>query len=165
MEYFPLETSPWSLVNLDTILNHLNRNSDGFKSVFEIRRDLESEFKSHELQAILNKLAKDGYVDFIEKNEIASIRYHTDGENIVRYYSISYEGRVFLDLVGGYVKQAGLNLSESIRLDKLENDQRESRNQLNFLTKLIAAGTLVAAVYYLYFLIRDLCQCQFFWQK
>jgi len=63
-------------------------------------------------------------------------------------YKITFEGEFFLESVGGYVKQAELSFAESTRQDKFDKTQRENTANMVILTRWIAGGTIVAAIYY-----------------
>lgn len=135
---------------LDIVLRYL-RNPKGLpiKTLDEITNDLNPILNAEQadIYLILNKLIKDEYikdewVDVREKNLPLGI------EKSVLHYLITFEGKIFLDYPGGYVKQAEEQNAESIRLEKIESDQKASRNQMNVLTAIIAAGTLIAAIYY-----------------
>jgi hypothetical protein len=76
-------------------------------------------------------------------------------------YIIRIEGLLF----DGYEQRLIKNASENIRLEKLETAQRDNQILTTRLTILIAFGTLVAAIYYLYLLIQSLCNCEFWFQK
>lgn len=102
---------------------------------------------------ILNKLVEDGYLH----KTVANARHDY-------FYTISFNGSVFIEN-GGYIAKSIRDAFEHNRLEKLEISQMESQKSMTRLTMIIAFGTLVAAVYYLYFLIQDLCWCEFVWQK
>lgn len=140
------------LYQLDVVLRFIkNKNNPPKSKIGEITKGVFNELGLHELVIlqIVNKLIKDGYVDYDERN----INSHYPPSfnapvDIVRDYFVTFEGNFFLLKPGGYVRQEVLDLSENRQLEKLENAQKVSRNQMNFLTGVIAVGTLVAAIYY-----------------
>ncbi|MDP9078654.1 MAG: hypothetical protein M3O71_14580 [Bacteroidota bacterium] len=85
-----------------------------------------------EITRYINQLIDDNYIMY------------TADEDGRRIYIIKIEGLLF----DGYEQQILNRISENTRLENLETGQRVSRNQMNFLTGVIAAGTLVAAIYY-----------------
>ena len=89
-----------------------------------------------------NKLIKDDYVWFVEKASVFP-EFGT-----VKYYRITFEG-IFYIRGGGYSADMEKNQSAEKRLVELERFQINIQTSVNRLTKLIALGTLVAAVYYL----------------
>jgi len=91
-----------------------------------------------ELIKILQRLVNDGYIEKVKSPDSL--------KEINSFYITTFDGVLFLDHPGGYVKQAALYASENIRIDKLESDQRESQKNLVRLTSWIAWGTVGAAV-------------------
>jgi D-alanine-D-alanine ligase-like ATP-grasp enzyme len=135
-----------SLRQLDTVLNSLKTHAEEI-ALHDLKIILEKEgsvFNTGDLRKLLQKIVK---------NEFAT-------EGNYNHYTITKDGQIF----EGYEKQYLATVSENSRLDALESELKENRKWTLYLTILIAAGTLVAAIYYLYFLIQDLCWCEFVWQ-
>ena len=107
-----------------------------------------------ELRAILNKLIKDGYVEAVL---IHHININTKEKISEDDYRITFEGKCFI-LEGGYEGHFQRLASESIRLDILAESQRVSDGNMVFLTRVIAVGTSIAAVYYLIEIVKHFCE-------
>ncbi|CAN5508229.1 hypothetical protein BH09BAC6_BH09BAC6_26070 [soil metagenome] len=134
------------LFQLDVVLAFLYQRIGLIFPSEQVTKAVSDEIKVNESDVILilQKLKKDKYIDEYTINK------PNDNRVIpatVIGYSINFNGKLFLKR-GGYNLQAINNDAENNRLKNLENDQRASRNQMNFLTAVIAAGTLVAAIYY-----------------
>ncbi len=95
-------------------------------------------FTRHEMGLILAKLTKDEYVYFIPHINVLGLENNTDR------WQISFEGDVFIKQ-GGYTKK----FFEENQAKTLASSQPILASRLNWLTFLIAVGTLVAAVYYI----------------
>jgi len=87
-------------------------------------------------QQVLNKLRDDGFI---------ASKFET---GIKWYYIITLEGIIYHSY-GGYIKTHRDKTYENNRLRTLERRQMSLHKTLNFLTAVIALGTLVAAWYYL----------------
>lgn len=88
----------------------------------------------------LDKLNEDGYIKIT--NEKAKLM---QGQPIIEHYIITLKGHIF----HGYAKTALETSLDRIRLEKLDNLQREYASNLNKLTCVIAIGTTIAAIYYI----------------
>jgi hypothetical protein len=81
-----------------------------------------------------------------------------EGEHLM--YIIRIEGLLF----DGYEQQIISRISENERLEKLESDQMAIQTNMQTLTFWIALGAIVAAAYYLYYLIIPIYD-HFFYKK
>jgi len=126
---------------LDAVLIFLSlRGSESLFTAFEIRESVTGFLieEMDDIYSILKKLVKNEYVEF---HDISSMRRHPQ-------YSITFEGKVFTEQ-GGYRQKLMNESSENIRLVKIENAQKQFRRVQNVLLTIVAAGTLIAAVYYI----------------
>lgn len=137
------------ITKLDIVLAYMaNKQPPNHETIQKISKIVSIE--SNELQLILNKLIKDGYVDFTDEAIHDSFYAHSSGRaEIKRTYIISFEGLFFFQNHGGYKKQIENNLSQQTRLEKLETQQRKNNERLTTLTFWIALASGVAAVYYI----------------
>lgn len=129
-----------------TVLNNLNKeliNAQGFaklsvdneidltKILFRLVNIGVKDIDLIELQLILPYLISENY---IEKYDAGIERaYHS-------LYRIRFNGKVFIEN-GGFVSKAADINSQTIRQAKLEKNVR-------FLNRIIATGTMIAAIYY-----------------
>lgn len=85
-------------------------------------------------------------VDYVEQkrylDQLMADRYIMETEP--ERYTIRIEGILFQ----GYQQRLISDAYENTRWGKLETEQTKSRNQMNFLTSVIALGTVIAAIYY-----------------
>ena len=137
-----------SFKQLDEVLKYLEKQTNPpKKSLGKIFEDVKQglNLSENDVLLILNKLKKDGFVA-TENVNVSPTSYVSQPPNWVLHYIITFEGKLFLDYPGGYVKQAQQRDVESIRLDKLESDQRENQKNMERLNGWIAFGTVAAAV-------------------
>jgi hypothetical protein len=132
---------------LDTLFNLFKDEEVGIAVHFikEMMRGKGVEVSDIEITRYINQLISDKYIMLTPEAQ----------------YIIRIEGLLF----EGYEQRLINNASENIRLGKLEIAQRENQILTTRLTILIAVGTLVASIYYLYLLIQSLCDCEFWFQK
>lgn len=127
------EISP--IKQIDLVLTFLNDNFSNKPNINTIRQKF-SDLDSYEIDQILNKLLKDGYVI-----------YDNDGRQIDFINSeyikvlITFEGKLFHQQ-GGYNQKLINDSYESNRLERIEKVQL-------VLTIILAVSAFVAAVYYL----------------
>jgi hypothetical protein len=103
-----------------------------------------------EIQKILNKLAKDGYVDYRD-HEVYEQTGAFAGKKVERVYSVTWEGIYFHD-IGGYSQ----SFHEKRRLTNLETNVQKLNKRAYFFTLIIAIGTSIAAIYYLIEILKSL---------
>ncbi len=96
------------------------------------------------LNAILNKLIKDYYVESISIN---NININTHKESNEHKYRITFEGKMFI-FDGGYAVDYENRNSHQIEINRIKNLQINLQQKLNLLTFWVTIGTLIAAVYY-----------------
>jgi len=144
------------ITKLDIVLAYMsNKQPPNHETIQKISKIINIEL--NELQLILNKLIKDGYVDFKDEalHDTISAQF-TGRAEIKRTYIISFEGLFFFQNHGGYKKQTENNLSQQVRLEKLETQQRKNNEKLTTLTFWIALASGVAAVYYIIEILIEL---------
>lgn len=138
------------LEKLDIVLlcleKHHSERHHNFISIAGILQEEHPEIDFGEIQSALNKLVKDGYVEIREvgRESITDI-----------YYMITFEGRIWKEQ-GGYQCEK----KENDRINALADAQQEASVRMVLLTRIVAIGTSVAAIYYLlevvkYFLHRS----------
>ena len=132
---------------LDFILTLFKENESNGIAINELQlwiKEKDIDISDIELGRAIGQLSMDNYIQMVGV------------KHIIRIEGILFEG---------YEQRIINKAAENTRLENLENSQKASRNQMNFLTGIIAIGTLVASMYYLYLLIQDLCNCEFWFQK
>lgn len=65
-------------------------------------------------------------------------------EDYMGNYVLSLKGKIF----EGYVKAKIRSDAESMRVESLENNQKVYANRMTYLTIILAAGGMIAAIYY-----------------
>jgi hypothetical protein len=89
------------------------------------------------INSILNKLVEDGYIEC--RNEVLA--------NKKNVYYIKFEGRIFNEQKG-YTGQRDLLNATKVLEDTLKLHQKVSTDRMIYLTRVLAFGTGIAAVYY-----------------
>ena len=131
---------------LDVVLRHLESYKEP-KNIYTIDKGLNKEIPKHILNTLLNKLISDKYIDYIDELETGGFAEFSGQTSYIRLYQINFDGISF-NLFGGYEAQEAKQNAEGLRLDRMEFEATANRLLTTRLTILIAAGTLVAAVYY-----------------
>jgi hypothetical protein len=155
---------------LDALLGYLKDQPNAeLKNVGQITNDVKLMFPATENDVflMLKKLVKDHFAS-MERVDITKPSFVTQPRVYEQRYRITFEGKLFLQLPGGYAAQRRLNANDETRLKKLENDQIANQKTLNRLTYVIALGTAIPAIYYfiqLCELFQDWCRCEFIWQR
>jgi ABC-type multidrug transport system permease subunit len=123
------------LEKLDIVLQYLEKNhSKKRHTLISLAQDLHGTGVDFgELTSILNKLRKDGYIEF--RGE--------DYGSADEIYMINFEGRVF-NAQGGYVLQRKLSLKQL----KSQDRTLAIQGQIVVLTLVLAIGTLISGIYY-----------------
>jgi len=103
-----------------------------------------------EIQKILNKLIKDGYIDYTE-HEVYEQTGSFAGRKFERVYSATWEGIYFYE-IGGYRQ----SFNEKKRLNNLETNVQKLNKRAYLLTLIIAIGTSIAAIYYFIEILKSL---------
>jgi hypothetical protein len=144
MEQLP----PFELLDdiLALISHNLKINKDALKTELDKRSSF-SGLHPNFFDEAINKIEKDGYLRI---EEIAG----TD----IPTYAITFDG-IYFEAAGGYKGHHNRKVAENERLDKLDILQKENVAKLNVLTFVIAAGTAVAALYYIKELLVYLHPC------
>lgn len=129
-----------SLEKLDIVLlcleKHHSEKRHDLISIAQILDKEKSGVEFGEINSILIKLQKDGYV-------------HIQETAIGDFFMITFEGRVFNEQ-GGYVEMQ----QEKNRISLLEAAQRAANVRMVLLTRIVAIGTSVAALYYLLEMVK-----------
>lgn len=94
--------------------------------------------QAYVLKQIIEQLEKDEYIS----QEIREENYNGENRKMT-YYKITLKGEFFSNL-GGY----NYLTLEKASLDELKNQNKKISKQMLCLTRIIAFGTLIAAVYY-----------------
>ena len=153
---------------LDELLKFLSKTEHTefayIRNEIEQKSNFLKEIDNPTLHSALLKLVKDGYVNQKSKNGTDQL---FNSPRTYDYYTISFEGLVFIDC-GGYENQIRKNQS----IESLKNEMTEQQNafeekqvrfqgQIAFLTWIIALGTLIAAVYYFLEILKfyGICSC------
>lgn len=97
-----------------------------------------------QIESVVDKLVKDGYIKEIKYNGSPSD------------YTITFEGEALIEL-GGYTSLSG----EAQKVKELQRISGEREKTIVFLTKVLAFGTTIAAVYYLIEIAKTLFPCWF----
>jgi hypothetical protein len=139
------------LYKLDCVLMYLFLKQEPSKAkIGEVTIGVYHLIKSHEteINQIIYKLIKDNYVRFEDTTVYTDTHLLRPTANLVRYYNITFEGVLFLKS-GGYTVQKAIFISENKKLETLKSDQIKRDEFLKILTWWIAAGAIVASIYYL----------------
>ena len=140
-----------SIKQIDGLLNYLysDRGNSSFESILSGLNAIEEskDIAGDELLRMLNKLIRDGFVHF-EDIPAGYDDPFTKAPIKFRRYSISFDGKLFIEQ-GGYTQQAIRRNAESIRVETLERFQKATADRMTYLTIILAAGALIAALYYL----------------
>lgn len=115
-----------------------------------IKRLIPFVISKEEFLRCMEKLISDKYV----------VKYIDEQGRAILYYC-TFAGYLF----EGYENEHKFKALEGLRLETTIAFQQKQVRSLNQLTKIIAVGTGVAALYYLYLLWQELCWCEFLWQK
>lgn len=131
---------------LDALLDFLAKSNNSSYPFDTILSKLEKDgysFSPHELDRCLFKLVKDGNLISDER----TVDFSSSGQpkRIQKtFYSISHDGEL-LHLSGGYSSKQ----SEQDQLNEIKRKQFAIEKRMVRLTFWIAAGTIIAAIYYL----------------
>ena len=96
-----------------------------------------------ELLKILKKLEKDEYLEV----KLRSV--NNNYNNPIPHYILTFEGDYFIRYEGGYLGKVNKNLESERLLEYYRELQSSQSRKLNILTRWIAIGTIIAAVYYI----------------
>ena len=94
------------LQKMDNVLDYLDNENDRFERIDIIQSKLEFQYTKKELELILNKLYKDGYIDEKTFNAFDKI--------FITQYRINYDGKMF-NLLDGYSAQYKTNRMTNTR--------------------------------------------------
>jgi hypothetical protein len=154
------------LEKLDDVLRYMNSNwANGANTDGDLysgfMNQIEESIEAQLFLRFLNKLVEDKFVKKESRQISAEPSYlqfmaptvQKDYFVIKDYYSITFDGQVFIEQ-GGYIQRSINEQAENTRLDKIENNQKFHRRWMTALTAILAAGTLIAAIYYLHELLK-----------
>ncbi len=133
--------------DLDAILKFLYKPNELYPIPFSEVEAFIPKLTKYELSIALDKLTKDKNIEVsypYSRNKVTNEKEYI--KNDPRYY-ISYEGYFFLRH-GGYVGQAQRNQSEADKVNALQKSSAEMERRLYYLTVAIAAGAVIASIYY-----------------
>jgi hypothetical protein len=137
-----------SLEQLDEVLKYLKQQtSPPRKSIGEIIEVLRHTLNlgDNDFLLILKKLIKDGFVA-TEEIDVSHPSPVAHPPILSLRYIITFEGKLFLESPGGYVKQTEQQHAAGRRLERLEAEQRQNQKDMKRLNRWIAIGTVAAAV-------------------
>ena len=126
------------LEKLDYVLEKTHHQKEFLDIQKELTKDETLSVDEHTLIMILNKLQKDGYVDFIAGERYVTGQQASEGMSIRR----NFNGNSFLKS-GGYVKQKQINNTELY--------------YKNITTFSLVFGGVAAGIYYIVELLKMLC--------
>ena len=138
------------LKKLDDVLRYFEIHfKDNPLTENDVKNAIENpfDFDLNEIRPIIHKLVNDKRLKNVLIDGLNTYSPNREFEYVEDYYSITFDGRFFIQ-AGGYVRRAELNLSENIRMEKLEIATTANQLLTTRLTILIAVGTLLAAIYY-----------------
>lgn len=125
-------------ITFDEILSHF-------------QKDARWQNQGYYLTKVMNKLSKDGYIEYSDKEDYDRSKVYAIKTNI-RAYSITWDGIYFLKL-GGYKKE----IESKNKLQTIEGDLKKLQVRTYVLTLIIMAGTSIAAIYYILEILKDFC--------
>lgn len=129
-----------SLEKLDYVLRR-TKDEWSYKDVkYSFTQSQTDTLDTHTLNLILNKLHRDGYIDFMAGERYVTMQEASDGISIRR----NFDGDLFVE-AGGYSKQK--SDKETIIQDSVLMNQRMERNAQDLVswTKSLTAATILAA--------------------
>lgn len=137
------------LFKLDVVLMFLYVKSSFIISLEEIQTGVFDQIKSDqvEISLILKKLLKDEYIEKQEVTEQKDKHLLKPTEYTVTYYNINFNGKIFLKQ-GAYTLEDVRFREQNKKLETLKFDQIKRDEFLKILTIWIAAGAIVASLYY-----------------
>ena len=127
-------------ITLGYLFNKFHESTDfnskpTFSKTLSDLKEILPNFDRDELELILDKLRKDGYINFSEFGS-SSTMHQMDTR-----YIITFEGKMFHEQAG-YMQQKINADAENIRVEKLEISQQTLMGKLNVVTAWIAGGTI-----------------------
>ena len=143
--------------NLDEVLAFMNGPHgrpfiifDGIEKWFRENKRWENE--AYYLMKILDKLEKDGYIDFVIKEGYKEVGPAHGAQKVqIKQYTITWDGIYFLKM-GGYINKEW----EIVRLKNVENGLQNVQVRMVRLTRWIAVATVAAALYYLLEIYKEI---------
>ena len=114
-----------------------------------VKKDSEAAVNKQQFYEIINHLVSDDYIRELPVIDSSQKTYH-----------VTFKGRIF----NGYIAYQSSLTKNNKRIVALEEENRKfqksslrSSRQLNLLTAILAAGTLLAAVYYILEIVSWFC--------
>ena len=114
-----------------------------------VKKDSEAAVNKQQFDEIINQLVSDDYIRELPVIDSSQKTYH-----------VTFKGRIF----NGYIDYQNSLTENNKRIVALEEENRKfqksslrSSRQLNLLTAILAAGTLLAAVYYILEIVSWFC--------
>lgn len=129
---------------LDDVLEQIS-NTKGVHTLLSVQVIVTNdEVNMETVENCIDKLIEDGYVF-----EDTYTDYMSEAKpKTFPVFKVSFSGQFFLSR-GGYQSEFLRENSERIRMFAIETQQMENNQQIVLLTKWIAGGTIMAAIYYL----------------
>lgn len=126
-----------AIAQLDHVLKVLSadRGNSSLVDILKLVNKKSQTLEGDDLVRILNKLVKDGYIEFEDFTQ----KYAYQEDMVERRFYISFEGKYFIDNQGGY-KQKQADDDAMRRKIEIEN----KRNEFN--QKLLVIGTFGTAI-------------------
>jgi len=136
----PIELLDKVLYIFDSSSKHIGMHRIQIKDLLEARGII---LIDGLLTEMLFKIEKDGFL----RHELGDVQLLNQKVKDIPFYILTFEGEL-MQLSGGYAQKSKNDEYKNIRLEKIESAAKANRKTVTFLTWIIAAGTLVAAVYY-----------------
>jgi|SRR5450432_937686 len=122
----------WPVKKLDEVLKYMLAADQPMHRTFaEIQKEIPFESDSKDLNEILGKLEKDGYIE----SEIRE-------SNLLREYRSTFDGRFFIIETGGYLKSVLKAYRDNKRLELVEIRQDRMAKRLFWINFFVAVGTV-----------------------
>jgi len=129
-----------ALEKLNYVLEKSHHQKDYLDTIKELEKDIMSSTDRHNIKLILNKLHRDGYLDFIAGERYITGQQASEGLSIRR----NFDGDLFLD-IGGYVGEENRRITRETN-EKAYNDRMETyTSRLAVWTERLTYGTIGAA--------------------
>jgi hypothetical protein len=91
---------------------------------YVLKTDFSTECKDKYLEYILDKLYKDGFINFKSANPLGVVSNNDTKNNNTKFYSITFEGKSLLEIDFGY---AGILASENANIVLEKNNEKYLR--------------------------------------
>ena len=113
------------------------------------------EIHEGEIQDCLHHFYNEGLI-YCESHENRHTVYQGHSSE---HYLISFKGKIFIDTIGGYEKEAEFLSQRKAWEDYLLEQGEKNQEKLNNLTLWLSVGTTVLALVEIIKLVREMCGC------